>query len=36
VPADAIDELNTTIHDLSSIVKDMESFVRYMLGTDSA
>ena len=36
VPADAVDELNTTINDLSSIVKDMESFVRHILGTEIA
>ncbi len=36
VPADAVDELNTTINELSSIVKKMESYVRHEMGTKNA
>ena len=36
VPADAVDELNATINELSAIVKSMESYVRQELGTKDA
>lgn len=32
VPADAVDELNSAIHELRSLVKSMESYVRHATG----
>ncbi len=36
VPADAVDELNSTINELSAIVKSMESYVRQELDSKNA
>jgi hypothetical protein len=35
VPEDAVDELNRVIHELSSVVKSMNRYVRQEMGADS-